>query len=147
MTKKYLLACAVIGMLAGRGLGAEVAIPDPPKDTAIKGTMDATETKKMAWWSEARFGMFIHWGLYSQDGCFYKGTNGGSEHMMLRLKIPLADYAKIADDFNPTGFNADEWVGIAKNAGMKYIVFTSKHHDGFAMYDSQSSDYNILART
>jgi alpha-L-fucosidase len=103
--------------------------------------------RRLEWWSDARFGMFIHWGLYSQDGCFYKGTNGGSEHMMQHLKIPLAEYAKIADDFNPTNFNADEWVRVAKDAGMKYIVITSKHHDGFAMYNSPSSDYNIVART
>jgi alpha-L-fucosidase len=103
--------------------------------------------QRMQWWREARFGMFIHWGLYAQDGCFYKGTNGGSEHMMLHLKIPLADYAKIADDFNPVNFNADEWASIAKNAGMKYMVITSKHHDGFAMFDSASSDYNIVKLT
>jgi len=116
-------------------------------DSLVKLDSPDAIAKRLGWWSEARFGMFIHWGLYSQDGCFYKGTNGGSEHMMLRLKIPLADYAKIADDFDPTNFNADEWVGIAKAAGMKYIVITSKHHDGFAMYDSKSSDYNIVART
>jgi alpha-L-fucosidase len=108
--------------------------------------------KRLAWWSDARFGMFIHWGLYSQWGCHYPGTNGemisgGSEHMMQHLKMPLAQYAKIADVFNPTNFNADEWVAIAKNAGMKYIVITAKHHDGFAMFNSPSSDYNIVKRT
>ena len=126
---------------------ADLPLPAPPEDTPLKVTNDPASAKRLAWWSEARFGMFIHWGLYSQDGCFYKGTNGGSEHMMQRLKIPLADYAKIADDFNPTNFNANEWVSIAKAAGMKYMVITSKHHDGFAMYDSQSSDYNIVKRT
>lgn len=126
---------------------ADIPIPDAPVDTPLKTVADAASAKRLAWWSDARFGMFIHWGLYSQDGCFYKGTNGGSEHMMQRLKIPLAEYAKIADDFNPANFNADEWVGIAKNAGMKYIVITSKHHDGFAMFDSTSSDYNIVKRT
>ena len=103
---------------------ADIPIPDAPVDTPLKTVADAASAKRLAWWSDARFGMFIHWGLYSQDGCFYKGTNGGSEHMMQRLKIPLAEYAKIADDFNPANFNADEWVGIAKNAGMKYIVIT-----------------------
>jgi alpha-L-fucosidase len=108
---------------------------------------DADSASRLAWWSDARFGMFMHWGLYSQDGCFWHGKSGGSEHMMQRLKIPLAEYAKIADVFNPTQFNADDIVTMAKNAGMKYIVFTAKHHDGFAMYDSKSSDYNIVART
>ncbi|HEV2693319.1 MAG TPA: alpha-L-fucosidase [Verrucomicrobiae bacterium] len=126
---------------------ADLPLPAPPEDTPIIATNDSIAAQRLAWWSEARFGMFIHWGLYSQDGCFYKGTNGGSEHMMQRLKIPLADYAKIADDFNPTNFNADEWAGIAKAAGMKYMVLTSKHHDGFAMYNSQSSDFNIVKRT
>jgi len=131
---------------------ADLPLPAPPEDTPIKVTNDPAAAKRLAWWSDARFGMFIHWGLYSQWGCHYPGTNGdllngGSEHMMLHLKIPLAEYAKIADIFNPTNFSADEWVAIAKNAGMKYIVITSKHHDGFAMYDSASSDYNIVKRT
>ena len=103
--------------------------------------------KRLQWWSEARFGMFIHWGLYAQDGCFWKGRDGQSEHMMLKLKIPIAEYAKIADEFNPVKFNADEWVGIAKAAGMKYLILTSKHHDGFAMFESPSDDYNIVKRT
>ena len=126
---------------------ADIPIPEPPKDVPLAAAPDAGAQQRLAWWSEARFGMFIHWGLYSQDGCFYKGTNGGSEHMMQRLKIPLADYARIADDFNPVGFNADEWVRIAKDAGMKYMVLTSKHHDGFAMYASETNDYNIVERT
>ena len=126
---------------------ADIPIPEPPKDVPLAAAPDAAAQQRLAWWSEARFGMFIHWGLYSQDGCFYKGTNGGSEHMMLHLKIPLADYARIADDFNPVDFNADEWVRIAKDAGMKYMVLTSKHHDGFAMYASETNDYNIVERT
>ena len=146
-----LLAAALLlaGNLTGtlRAAEADIPLPEPPKDVPLAAGPDAAAAHRLAWWSEARFGMFIHWGLYAQDGCFYKGTNGGSEHMMLRLKIPLADYAKIADDFNPTNFNADEWVTIAKNAGMKYMVITSKHHDGFAMFDSESSDYNIVKRT
>jgi alpha-L-fucosidase len=103
--------------------------------------------KRLEWWSDARFGMFIHWGLYAQDGCFWKGKDGKTEHMMRHLQIPLAEYAKIADDFNPVKFNAGEWVRIAKGAGMKYMIITSKHHDGFAMFNSPSSDYNITKRT
>jgi alpha-L-fucosidase len=131
---------------------ADIPLPAPPKDEPIKVSTDADAAKRLAWWSDARFGMFIHWGLYSQWGCHYPGTNGdlingGSEHMMQHLQIPLAEYSKIADVFNPTNFSADEWVAIAKNAGMKYMVITSKHHDGFAMYDSASSDFNIVRRT
>ena len=145
-------ACLALSLAASlvwtvRINAADIPIPEPPKDVPLAAAPDAAAQQRLAWWSEARFGMFIHWGLYSQDGCFYKGTNGGSEHMMLRLKIPLADYARIADDFNPADFNADEWVRIAKDAGMKYMVLTSKHHDGFAMYASETNDYNIVERT
>jgi alpha-L-fucosidase len=124
-----------------------IPLPAPPPDTPIMGAQDAATAQKLAWWTDARFGMFIHWGLYSQDGCFYKGTNGGSEHMMQHLQIPLAEYAKIADDFDPTNFDADAIAETAKNAGMKYIILTSKHHDGFAMFDDESNDYNIVKRT
>jgi alpha-L-fucosidase len=131
---------------------AEIPLPPPPKDTPLVATNDIASAQRLEWWTAARFGMFIHWGLYSEWGCHYPGTNGelingGSAHMMQRLKIPLAEYAKIADVFDPTNFNANEWVRIAKNAGMKYIIFTSKHHDGFAMFNSPSSDYNIVNRT
>jgi alpha-L-fucosidase len=111
--------------------------------------LDAPEAvaRRLRWWSEARFGMFIHWGLYAHDGCFWKGQDGKTEHMMRHLRIPIAEYAKIAAEFNPTRFSADEWVRVAKGAGMKYMVITAKHHDGFAMYDSPSSDYNIVRRS
>ena len=103
--------------------------------------------RRLRWWSEARFGMFVHWGLYAHDGCFWKGQDGKTEHMMRHLKIPIAEYEKIAAAFNPVGFNADQWVSTAKAAGMRYLVITAKHHDGFAMYDSPSSDYNIVRRS
>jgi alpha-L-fucosidase len=112
-----------------------------------QGLAEAGTAQRLAWWSEARFGMFIHWGLYAQDGCFWKGQNGKTEHMMRHLRIPLREYAKIATDFDPVKFDADQWARTAKNAGMKYLVITSKHHDGFAMWDSQASDYNIVKRT
>ena len=91
------------------------------------------------WFQDARFGMFIHWGVYSllADG----------EWVMNNRKIPVADYEKLPAFFNPISFDAAEWVSLAKSAGMKYITITSKHHDGFAMFDSKVSDYNILART
>jgi alpha-L-fucosidase len=117
--------------------GQKLTSVDPPEAVA----------RRLKWWSDARFGMFIHWGLYAQDGCFWKGQDGKTEHMMRHLKIPLREYAKIAGEFNPIRFDADEWVRIAKDAGMKYLVITSKHHDGFAMWNSKSSDYNIVART
>jgi alpha-L-fucosidase len=104
-------------------------------------------SKRLEWWSEARFGMFIHWGLYAQNGCFYKGKDGRSEHMMRNLKIPIKEYEQIAHEFNPVKFDAEEWVQVAQSAGMKYIVLTSKHHDGFAMFNSPSNEYNIIKQT
>jgi alpha-L-fucosidase len=93
----------------------------------------------MEWWREAKFGMFIHWGLYA--------IPARGEWVMNREKIPVAEYAKLATQFNPVKFNAGEWVRVAKDAGMKYIVITAKHHDGFAMYGSKVSSYNIVDAT
>ena len=118
--------------------------PEPPKDEAT-----INHDKKMEWWREARFGMFIHWGLYSIPAGEWNGERipGISEWIMANAKIPVNEYEKLATQFNPTKFNADEWVKLAKYAGMKYIVITSKHHDGFAMFDSDASDYNIVDAT
>ncbi|HEX6463855.1 MAG TPA: alpha-L-fucosidase [Vicinamibacterales bacterium] len=91
------------------------------------------------WFQDARFGMFIHWGVYS--------VLGDGEWVMNNRKIPIADYEKLPALFNPISFDAAEWVSLAKAAGMRYITITSKHHDGFAMFDSKVSDYNIVART
>jgi len=103
----------------------------------------------MAWWREARFGMFIHWGIYSVPAGIYQGKEIPEigEWIMNNAKIPVAEYEKYAAQFNPVEFNADEWVKLAKEAGMKYIVITSKHHDGFAMFLSKVSPYNIINAT
>lgn len=100
------------------------------------------------WFTDSKFGLFLHWGLYSQTAGDWDGhpTKGG-EHFMLYERIPVKTYAKIADQFNPTGFDADRWAQMAHDAGMKYLVITAKHHDGFAMYNSAVSDYNIVKRT
>ncbi len=100
---------------------------------------------RMAWWREAKFGMFIHWGLYSALAGSYNGKeiDNNGEWIMDRALIPVAAYAAYAKAFNPVQFDAEEWVGIAKRAGMKYIVITAKHHDGFAMYPSKVSAFNL----
>lgn len=111
-------------------------------------SVKAQTSDKMDWWKDAKFGMFMHWGLYSQTAGYWKGHIAkGNEHFMIHEKIPLKEYAAIAKGFNPINFDAEKWVLTAKNAGMKYIIITSKHHDGFAMFHSPSSDYNIVERT
>ncbi len=101
--------------------------------------------QRMAWWREARFGMFIHWGLYAVPAGEWNGKKIGGigEWIMNSAKVPVADYEKLQGQFNPVKFDAKRWVGIAKDAGMKYIVITSKHHDGFCLFDSKVSQYTI----
>ena len=103
----------------------------------------------LKWWREARFGMFIHWGLYAAPAGVWKGKDvaGIGEWIMRRAEIPVAEYEQLTAKFNPVQFNAKTWVGIAKKAGMKYIVITAKHHDGFALYDSPCSEYDIVDAT
>lgn len=109
-----------------------------------------SKDERMEWWREARFGMFIHWGVYAQMAGVYKGhqqARGGAEWIMNRMKVPVGEYKAVAKQFNPTKYNPDEWVRIAKDAGMKYIIITAKHHDGFALFDSKASDWDITDAT
>ena len=101
------------------------------------------------WFREAQFGMMIHWGLYSLPAGEWKGRRMDhiGEWAQEYFRIPNAEYASLAKIFNPVYFSADEWVQLAVDAGMKYMVFTSKHHDGFAMYKSEVSKYNIVDAT
>jgi len=104
---------------------------------------------RIKWWEQARFGMFIHWGLYSKLAGEYEGNKikGLGEWIMYDAKIPLASYSRVASTFNPVAFNADRWVRLARDAGMKYIVITAKHCDGFAMFASGVNNYNIVNGT
>jgi len=108
-----------------------------------------THDQRIAWWREARFGMFIHWGLYSNPAGEWKGkkVNGYSEHLMRKEKITRVAYLDLAHEFNSLKFNAEEWILKAKNAGVGYFIITAKHHDGFAMYDSKVSDFNVMQQT
>jgi alpha-L-fucosidase len=104
---------------------------------------------KQQWFKEAKYGLFIHWGLYSVLAGEYKGraTTRIAEWIMNDFDIPRDDYELLAKEFNPVDFDADMIAKKAKDWGMKYIVFTAKHHDGFAMYDSKCSDYNVVKAT
>ena len=137
---------SVAGMAAAAALSqtmAQTAPSTPPT------TVPANPDPRLDWWRQAKFGMFIHWGLYCIPAGVWKGQEirGIGEWIMNRAKIPVKEYEKLAEQFNPVKFNADEWVQIAKDAGQKYMVITSKHHDGFAMYHSLASKYNVVDAT
>jgi len=110
---------------------AASAAPQPAPDPSLQA--------RSAWWQNARFGMFIHWGVYSvpADSTDLNGNKGVAEWYFNNKRMQVKDYEKFAPQFNPTEFDAREWVKIAKDAGMKYITITSKHHDGFCMFGSK----------
>jgi alpha-L-fucosidase len=104
---------------------------------------------RLAWFKQAKYGLFIHWGLYAIPAGEWNGQRipGIGEWIMNRAKIPVADYEKLAQQWNPTQYDPEKWVQMAQDAGMKYIVITSKHHDGFALFDSKVSKWNVVAAT
>ncbi len=105
----------------------------------------AEHEARMQWWREARFGLFIHWGLYAIPAGEWNGKTEYGEWIRTSAQIPLEEYDKFVQQFNPTKFNAEEWVRLAKEAGMKYIVITSKHHDGFCLFDSKHTDFDVMS--
>ncbi len=104
-----------------------------------------THDQRIQWWRDAKFGMFVHWGIYSLPAGEWKGkkVGGYAEHLMRKAKITRAEYIELAHQFNPLQFDAEEWILTAKKAGMNYFIITAKHHDGFAMWDSKVSDFDI----
>ena len=104
---------------------------------------------RLEWWTDARFGMFIHWGLYAIPAGTWNGEQipGIGEWIMASANIPVEEYEKLAAQFNPTQFDAEEWVQIARDAGQKYMVITSKHHDGFCLWDSDATEYDVVDAT
>lgn len=115
------------------------------------GDPDSPEAReaRLQWFKQAKYGMFIHWGLYAIPAGEWKGKQipGLGEWIMNRGHIPVKEYEQLAKQFNPTQFNADAWVQLAQDAGMKYMVITSKHHDGFALFGSKVSKYNVVDAT
>src|SRR4051812_12683833 len=128
---------AVFHIGGGGQTPAAPAAPDPAKE------------KRLEWFREAKYGLFVHWGLYAIPAGQWKGQRslGLGEWIMNRSRIPVREYEALAARFNPVKFDADAWVQLAQDAGMKYIVIPSKHHDGFAIFRSQASRYNIVDAT
>lgn len=132
------------------GKTTENLLDDPYSIQSVETPIDNEQARRMEWWQEARLGLFIHWGPYALPAGEWKGKEiqaSYSEHIMLRAKIPVAEYEEITAAFSPSAFDAMKWVRTAKRAGIKYIIFTAKHHDGFAMYDSSVSQYSISKHT
>jgi alpha-L-fucosidase len=120
------------GLAAAQGAPRARLAADPPDP-------------RLDWWREARFGLFIHWGLYAVPAGEWNGRTEYGEWIRHTAKIPIGEYERFRERFNPVRFNPDEWVRLAKAAGMKYIVITSKHHDGFALFDSKVTDWDVMA--
>ena len=128
---------AALGSLSARcpRLSAQSIQADAPMD----------EQQRMQWWEDARFGLFLHWGLYSVAAGEWQGRPAkGAEHFMMYERIPLKEYAQLAKGLDLKDYDPDRWMALTKQAGMKYVVITSKHHEGFAMFDSPSNPYNIV---
>jgi alpha-L-fucosidase len=135
-------AIACVLLVSGATLAADAG---PDAET------DAQKTARMKWWREARFGMFIHWGFYAVPAGVHDGqivdANHGSEWIQCDALLSREQYEPYAKQFNPVDFDADQWVRLAREAGMKYMVITSKHHDGFSMYNTAVNDYSIVRAT
>ncbi|HUZ57465.1 MAG TPA: alpha-L-fucosidase [Hanamia sp.] len=133
-----LFALTALAVLQTPGLEAQSVKKDQSPNAA-----------KMQWWEHARFGMFIHWGLYSEAAGYWNGksVNGAGEWLMTDAHIPRQQYVQLAKKFDPVDFNAGQWVKIAKEAGMKYLVITTKHHDGFCMFNAKATKYNVVDAT
>ena len=123
---------------------SKVVSQNEPQKSFIHETRVDYEAR-MAWWNEARFGLFIHWGLYAIPAGLWGGKSDYGEWIRTSAQIPIDVYDQFVNQFNPVGFNPVEWVKTAKDAGMKYIVITSKHHDGFCLFDSKYTDFDIMS--
>ncbi len=128
-----------------RQSGAQLNGILPTSDSPVLKTEHTQQPDtQMAWWREARFGMFIHWGLYAVPAGEWNGKTGYGEWIRTSAEIPLDRYDLFKHSFNPVQFEAETWVRLARDAGMKYIVITAKHHDGFCMFGTKQTDFNIL---
>ena len=141
ITAKITRLAAIIALCTAWACASE------PKKQLIGRPMEETREQKdrrMKWWREARFGMFIHWGLYAIPAGEWNGQTNYGEWIRNEAKIPLAEYEKLQARFNPTAFDARAWARMAKDAGMKYLVITSKHHDGFCLFDTKQTTWSVM---
>ncbi|HEX4602119.1 MAG TPA: alpha-L-fucosidase [Gemmatimonadales bacterium] len=126
-------------------LGAAATASWPPLRRSARGIASGPADERLAWWRDARFGMFIHWGLYSVLAGEWGGRTDYAEWIRTSAHIPLGEYDRLLARFNPTRFDADRWVALAKAAGMRYVTITTKHHDGFGLFDSKLTDFCVRA--
>lgn len=146
----FCLGCLLAALAHAAGAPASPPVySSAVSERSVVKPYDAAQQARMKWFNDARLGMFIHWGLYAVPAGQWPGraSTSRAEWIMLQEDIPSADYEKLAPQFNPVKFDAKAWVAVAKAAGMRYLVITAKHHDGFAMYDSKASPYTITAAT
>jgi len=139
-----LLSIAILAIVL-----AWAAVPMPAAQVQAPSGPDPARIERLRWFHEAKYGLFIHWGLYAIPAGEWKGKRipGIGEWIMFRTPVPVREYEQLTKQFNPVKYNADAWVQLAKDAGMKYIVITSKHHDGFALFDSKVSTYDVVDAT
>jgi alpha-L-fucosidase len=151
MQLRPLFACAVLLLISLTKLdAAQDKFPRASPAMDPRAGEELTREQRIQWWREARFGMFIHWGLYSIPAGVWKDKvheEGYSEWIMFGEKIPAREYERLAGKFNPVKFDAKAWAALAKKAGMKYVVLTTKHHEGFSMFKSRLTPYNIVDAT
>jgi alpha-L-fucosidase len=155
MTKKTIMPFLVSICMAFLFFTSQVSCKKSSEESQVSraesgqaGAETAKERdERMAWWRDARFGLFIHWGLYAIPAGEWKGEINHAEWILTTAQIPVAEYENFAPGFNPEKFDPAAWVKAAKDAGMKYIVITSKHHDGFCLFSSELTDYDVMDAT
>ncbi|MFO1009926.1 MAG: alpha-L-fucosidase [Planctomycetota bacterium] len=138
------LARGALGALALLGSACQRPAHDAPSAVAAEPRA-LTQDERMAWWRDARFGLFLHWGLYAIPAGEWNGETGHGEWIRETAKIELPEYEKLLARFDPVKFDADAWAKAAADAGMQYVVITSKHHDGFCLFDSKETDWDVAS--
>lgn len=148
--RTLILGVALLVTLVGAGAGSVAADTAKPVPKGIPGEIPRSADPRVASWQKLQYGMFIHWGLFSELGGVWQDkpvTKGYSEQIQMWANISHTDYAKVADRFRAERFDPKAICGLAKDAGMKYVVITGKHHDGFSMFDTRTTDYDVVDRT